>query len=57
MASPPSINGIARRPTVTVRHPTAPSAVSMKGQFAEDAALRKKHEHGIQIIDQDKEFK
>ncbi|KAI9679204.1 MAG: Dynamin-like GTPase that mediates homotypic ER fusion [Caeruleum heppii] len=51
-----SMNG---RPSVSSRHPTAPSVMTVNGHFvpatAEDASAQQ-YEHGIQVIDEEKEF-
>lgn len=55
-----AVNGL-RRPSVTTRHPTAPTVLTtMNGHFAtagDGAATREQYNHGVQVIDQDKEFK
>lgn len=53
------VNG-DRRPPVNSRHPTAPSVMTMNGHFATasgGAATKEQYSHGVQVIDQDKEFK
>ena len=49
----------ARRPSAASRFPTAPSIMTMNGHFAGvgDAPTKEQYEHGIQVIDEDKEFK
>ncbi|KAL2353318.1 GTP-binding protein Sey1 [Cryomyces antarcticus] len=52
-------NGIARRPTSAVKHhPSAPSVMTMNGHFAGvgETPTREQYEHGIQVIDEDKQF-
>lgn len=48
------------RPSVSSRHPTAPSVMTVNGHFvpatADDASAQQ-YEHGIQVIDEDKEFR
>ncbi|WPH04225.1 Hypothetical protein R9X50_00711400 [Acrodontium crateriforme] len=60
MASSPTTNGdhSQPRPSGAVRHPTAPTVMTMNGHFA---GVGEQHsaedfEHGIQIIDSDKNF-
>jgi hypothetical protein len=52
-------NGSDRRPSATSRYPTAPSVMTMNGHFASvgDAPTKEQYEHGIQVIDEEKEFK
>ena len=54
MTSPPK-----DRPSVNNRHPTAPSIMTMNGHFASigEKATQEQYDHGIQIIDEDQEFK
>jgi protein SEY1 len=49
----------ARRPSAASRFPTAPSIMTMNGHFAGvgDAPTKEQYEHGIQVIDEEKEFK
>lgn len=49
----------ARRPSAASRYPTAPSIMTMNGHFAGvgDAPTKEQYEHGIQVIDEEKEFK
>ncbi len=49
----------ARRPSAASRFPTAPSVMTMNGHFAAvgDAPTKEQYEHGIQVIDEEKEFK
>ena len=47
------VNG--RRPSAAVRHPTAPSVMTMNGHFA-GTGENPDFEHGVQIIDEDKNF-
>jgi hypothetical protein len=48
-----------KRPDAAVRYPTAPSVMTMNGHFAGvgDAPTKEQYEHGIQVIDDEKEFK
>ncbi|PMD26581.1 root hair defective 3 GTP-binding protein [Hyaloscypha hepaticicola] len=48
----------AGRPSAASRFPTAPSIMTMNGHFAGvgDAPTKEQYEHGIQVIDEDKEF-
>jgi hypothetical protein len=48
-----------KRPESAVRYPTAPSVMTMNGHFAGvgDAPTNEQYEHGIQVIDDEKEFK
>lgn len=58
MASPRS-NGEVSRPPALGRH-TSPSVMSVNGHFAPvsgESPTREQYEHGIQVIDEDKEFK
>ncbi len=61
MSSPPpnTTNGSARRPSAASRFPTAPAVVTMNGHFASvgEAPSKEQYEHGIQVIDEEKEFK
>ncbi|KAI9726386.1 MAG: Dynamin-like GTPase that mediates homotypic ER fusion [Cirrosporium novae-zelandiae] len=49
---------VSPRPQVNGRHPTAPSVMTVNGHFASvgEAATEEQYEHGIQIIDSDKNF-
>lgn len=58
--SSPTTNGSGptpRRPSAS-RYPTAPSVMTMNGHFANvgDEPTKEQYEHGIQVIDGDKEF-
>lgn len=63
MSSPASNGQSARRPSAAAaRYPTAPSVMTttiMNGHFASvgEHAARQQYEHGIQVINEDKEFK
>ena len=59
MATPSSNGKENHRPSSTARHPTAPSIMTMNGHFASvgEKPTREQYEHGIQIIDEDQEFK
>ena len=48
----------SRRPSV-LSFPTAPSVMTMNGHFAAvgDSPTKEQYEHGIQVIDGDKEFR
>lgn len=52
-------NGSSRRPSAASRFPTAPAVVTMNGHFASvgEAPSKEQYEHGIQVIDEEKEFK
>jgi hypothetical protein len=55
----PSPSPVAeRRPSVASRTP-APPVLAMNGHFASvgDSPLNQTYEHGIQVIDEEKEFK
>jgi hypothetical protein len=58
MSSPTPPNG-SRRPSTGARFPTAPSVMTMNGHFASvgEAPTEEQYEHGIQAIDEEKEFK
>ncbi|RMY42063.1 hypothetical protein D0865_12125 [Hortaea werneckii] len=51
-------NGGSHRPSTTIRSPTAPSVLTMNGHLAGSGKDLKPEdfEHGVQIIDQDKQF-
>ncbi|KAF7934141.1 uncharacterized protein EAE97_008501 [Botrytis byssoidea] len=53
-----NINGHGERPSAGARFPTAPSVMTMNGNFASvgDAPTNEQYEHGIQVIDEQKEF-
>ncbi|KAI9836214.1 MAG: Dynamin-like GTPase that mediates homotypic ER fusion [Sarea resinae] len=55
--SAPQANG-NHRPSVPNRYPTAPSVLSVNAHFASvgEAPTREQYEHGIQVINEDKEF-
>jgi hypothetical protein len=61
--TPPALNVTRltsiRRPSAASRFPTAPSIMTMNGHFAGvgDAPTKEQYEHGIQVIDEEKEFK
>ncbi|CAL3967035.1 unnamed protein product [Diplocarpon coronariae] len=57
MASQPNGQD-AGRPSAASRFPTAPSIMTMNGHFAAvgDAPTKEQYEHGVQIIDEDKDF-
>lgn len=54
-----NLNGHGERPSAASRFPTAPSVMTMNGNFASvgDAPTKEQYEHGIQVIDEQKEFK
>jgi len=47
------------RPSVSNRHPTAPSVMLINGHSASagETSVKEQYDHGIQVIDEDKEFK
>ena len=47
------------RPSTNTRHPTAPSIMSVNGHFAGmgEKPTREQFEHGIQVINENQEFK
>lgn len=47
------------RPPSTSRHPTAPSIMQVNGHFAGvgETPTKEQYEHGIQVINEDQEFK
>ena len=47
------------RPPSNTRHPTAPSVMTVNGHFANvgEKPTKEQYEHGVQIINQDQEFK
>ena len=47
------------RPQPTGRHPTAPSVMTVNGHFASvgEMPTKEQHDRGIQIINEDQEFK
>ncbi len=47
------------RPSTNTRHPTAPSIMSVNGHFANvgEKPTKEQYEHGIQVINEDQEFK
>jgi hypothetical protein len=53
-ASPPDT-----RPQSIVRHPTAPTVMTVNGHFAGvgEEPTTEQYEHGIQVIDEDQNFK
>ncbi len=53
------LNGNHNRPAPSARHPTAPSVMTVNGHFASvgESPSKEQYEHGIQVIDEDKEFK
>ncbi|KAI9790118.1 MAG: Dynamin-like GTPase that mediates homotypic ER fusion [Piccolia ochrophora] len=47
------------RPGGSIRHPTAPTVMTVNGHFASvtgDAPTKEQYKHGIQVVDEDKEF-
>jgi hypothetical protein len=52
------VNGSAGRPSAATRHPTAPSVMTMNGSTNSHFASGESQnfEHGVQIIDEDKNF-
>jgi protein SEY1 len=60
MSSPRDTNGhSSRKPSISSRRPSAPHIMTMNGHFASvgDAPTKQQFEQGIQVIDEDKEFK
>ena len=57
--TPNTTNGSSRRPSAASRFPTASAVVTMNGHFASvgEAPSKEQYEHGIQVIDEEKEFK
>jgi light-regulated signal transduction histidine kinase (bacteriophytochrome) len=57
--TPATTNGSSRRLSAASRFPTAPAVVTMNGHFASvgEAPSKEQYEHGIQVIDEEKEFK
>ncbi|MCJ1234150.1 Dynamin-like GTPase that mediates homotypic ER fusion [Varicellaria rhodocarpa] len=55
----PQRNGTDQRPQPSNRHPTAPSVMTVNGHFANigEKPTREQYEHGLQIIDENQEFK
>ena len=51
--------GKENRPQANNRHPTAPSVMTVNGHFASvgELATKEQFDHGIQIINEDQEFK
>ena len=47
------------RPSANIRHPTAPSVLTMNGHFAAvgEKPTEEQFEHGVQVISEDQEFK
>ena len=47
------------RPQTNGRHPTAPTVMTVNGHFANvgDAPSSEQYAHGIQVIDEDQNFK
>lgn len=47
-----------RRPSHNIRHPTAPSVMSVNGHFANmgENPTKEQYEHGIQVINENQEF-
>ncbi|KAI9791887.1 MAG: Dynamin-like GTPase that mediates homotypic ER fusion [Candelina submexicana] len=52
------LNGNINRPSPSARHPTAPSVMTVNGHFASigESPSKDQYEHGIQVVDEDKEF-
>lgn len=48
-----------QRPSNSGRHPTAPSVMTVNGHFANVGGkpTKEQYEHGIQVINEDQEFK
>lgn len=47
------------RPPSNARHPTAPSVMTVNGHFANvgEKSTKEQYEHGIQVINENQEFK
>ena len=58
LSSPDRSAKANRRPS-TARHPTAPAAMAVNGHFANmgENATSEQYEHGIQVINEDQNFK
>ncbi len=56
---PPVAMSKERRPSGAARQFTAPSVMTMNGHFAAvgDTPTKEQYEHGVQVIDQDKNYK
>lgn len=53
-----AVNGSPRRPSGATRQTTAPSALAVNGHFAgTNGASKEQYEHGVQVIDAEKNFK
>ena len=53
-------NGGTPRPQASTLYPTAPSVLTVNGHFAPVSggpATEEEYEHGVQVIDEDKQFK
>ena len=57
--SPPRSSTKETRPSTNPRHPTAPSIMTVNGHFANvgEKPTKEQYEHGIQVINEDQEFK
>ena len=57
--SSPATAQRSHRPSQTARHPTAPAIMAVNGHFAgmNGDATKEQYEHGIQVINEDQEFK
>ena len=57
--SNPHADGKDRRPSSNNRHPTAPSVMLVNGHSAseKEQLTKEQYEHGIQVVDENKEFK
>jgi len=56
--SPISFNKLSSRPSMTLRSATAPEKMAVNGHFASQGQNgHANFEHGVQLIDEDKEFK
>lgn len=57
--SPLRVGKENHRPSNSGRHPTAPSVMTVNGHFANvgENPTKEQYEHGIQVINEDQEFK
>ena len=57
--SSPEVDGKERRPSANNRHPTAPSVMLVNGHSAGggEPTTKEQYDHGIQVVDENKEFK
>lgn len=61
MAAELSPHSLAKenRPPANNRHPTAPSVMTVNSHFANvgEKATKEQYEHGIQVVNEEQEFK